>query len=373
MKRLLVSAGLVAASVCVHAQSSVLLFGVADIGVGRTSGTGAGHVDGVLFGGNTATRLGFRATEDLGGGLAANVWMEGQLNMDTGTGSTGGGFDFLRRSTVSLLGRFGEVRLGRDYLPSYLNMVNFDAWSRVGFGSIEITGPAAAGGGPSYVRNSNTVAYLLPSTLGGIYGHVQYAFGEQQSDKSALGVGSTAAAVTTKRTGNFLGGRLGYASGRLDVGGAYSRFYDATRSANTPATFFASDYQLANIGVSYDFGFVKPLLFVQQERIDGNGAVPAFVYNTVSLSARVPLGAGMFRAGVSHYDIKNSANDFNKVSLGYVYSLSKRTSLYADLGRISNKGASRVAIGGVGGSIASGAPLAGGNSTGIAFGITHAF
>ena len=33
---------------------------------------------------------------------------------------------FQRRSTLSLSGNFGEVRLGRDFAPSYLNVTGFD-------------------------------------------------------------------------------------------------------------------------------------------------------------------------------------------------------------------------------------------------------
>src|SRR5262245_35322345 len=101
------------------AQSSVTLFGIVDAGIGRVKANGH-HVTGVSNSGINSSRLGVRGIEDLGGGLQAGFWLEGQLNNDVGQGgSQTSGLDFRRRSTVSLLGNFGEVRLGRDYVPTF--------------------------------------------------------------------------------------------------------------------------------------------------------------------------------------------------------------------------------------------------------------
>lgn len=113
-------------------QSSVTLFGVLDAGVAYIKGTGAGHATGLVAGGNSNSRLGFRGTEDLGGGMSASFWLEGQVSNDVGGGATQTtGFDFARRSTVSLSGPVGELRLGRDYAMTYWNMVVFDAFGSV--------------------------------------------------------------------------------------------------------------------------------------------------------------------------------------------------------------------------------------------------
>ena len=110
------------------AQSSVTLFGIVD-----TSLSGYWNQARDVFGEPVTTsqtgltnsaynssRLGFRGTEDLGGGLKASFWLEGGINSDDGTGTgSDGAFMFNRRSTVSLESAFGEVRLGRDYTPTY--------------------------------------------------------------------------------------------------------------------------------------------------------------------------------------------------------------------------------------------------------------
>jgi hypothetical protein len=69
-----------------HAQSSVTMFGVMDLGVQYTHGAGVGSVKALSNGGLSTSRLGFRGTEDLGGGLRAGFWLEGSLNPDTGGG-----------------------------------------------------------------------------------------------------------------------------------------------------------------------------------------------------------------------------------------------------------------------------------------------
>ena len=85
-------------------SSSVTLFGVVDASVAHVS-TKDGSVTGLANGGNASSRLGFRGVEDLGNGLKASFWLEGGINVDDG----GSGFKFDRRSTIGLLGNFGEV------------------------------------------------------------------------------------------------------------------------------------------------------------------------------------------------------------------------------------------------------------------------
>ncbi|MGC8030581.1 porin, partial [Salmonella enterica] len=49
--------------------------------------------------------------------------MEDQIFGDDGNAS---GFNFKRRSTVSLSGNFGEVRLGRDQVPTFQKLTSYD-------------------------------------------------------------------------------------------------------------------------------------------------------------------------------------------------------------------------------------------------------
>ncbi|RZL93992.1 MAG: porin, partial [Variovorax sp.] len=138
---------------CASAQSSVTLFGVVDVSVSGYynksenifGGSATASRTALTNSGYNTSRIGFRGTEDLGGGLAASFWIEGQINSDDGTGTSSatingatvptGGQNWQRRSTVSLSGGFGEVRLGRDFTPTFWNDTVFDPFGSNGVGA----------------------------------------------------------------------------------------------------------------------------------------------------------------------------------------------------------------------------------------------
>ena len=134
MKKSLTALAVLAFVGTAAAQSSVTLFGVADVGVAHLSGSTLSKT-GVSTGGANISRWGFRGTEDLGGGLKAGFWLEAGMNMDDGTGKgTGGGMAFNRRATVSLMGDWGELRVGRDDTPTFLSTLIFDPFLTNGVG-----------------------------------------------------------------------------------------------------------------------------------------------------------------------------------------------------------------------------------------------
>src|SRR5688572_40735 len=125
MKKSLVALAALAVAGVASAQSSVTLFGVVDASVSSYSNksdlaipslTNPFLVDSIKVkrtalanSGYNSSRLGFRGTEDLGGGLAASFWLEAPISNDDGQQGVA---TFARRSTVSLSGGFGEIRLG---------------------------------------------------------------------------------------------------------------------------------------------------------------------------------------------------------------------------------------------------------------------
>ncbi|BEP41834.1 hypothetical protein GmRootV15_24230 [Variovorax sp. V15] len=146
-----------ASSGVAQAQSSVTVFGVMDLGIQYTSGAGpgGGSVKALSNGGLSTSRLGFRGTEDLGGGLRAGFWLEGSLNPDTGTGrpsnsnnqasgaGTAGPITFDRMSFVSLSSdKLGELRLGHDFIPMHYNSIYFDPFNANGVARARATSPS---------------------------------------------------------------------------------------------------------------------------------------------------------------------------------------------------------------------------------------
>ena len=341
-KNLLALAAMTFAAAASAQSSNVTLFGVVDASVAHISTSGK-SVSGMANGGNSSSRLGFRGVEDLGGGLKAGFWLEGSIGVDDGTP---GGFKFDRRSTVSLMGNFGEVRLGRDKTPAYQNLENFHAFGDTGMGAISgsnlISGSAAGTAeGSNPKRNSNMISYLLPK-LGGVYGQISHSFGEQAGDHSLA---------------SATGARLGYANGPLDVAAGYGVARGGT-AANSV------DYKTFNLGASYNFGVVTPMVLLASER-GNNKRVDLY-----SVGAKVPLGAGELRAAYTWYKDKKTDNaDSQRLALGYGYKLSKRTELYAAVARMSNddKAARKL------GSSLAPTPNMGKSMTGYEIGMRHNF
>ena len=350
--------------------------------------------------GYNSSRLGFRGTEDLGGGLAASFWLEAPITNDDGATGVS---TFARRSTVSLSGGFGEVRLGRDYTPSFWNDTVFDPFGTNGVGT-NLVYTASAGfanfngyadartkltniptisdvGGSNYTRTSNSIAYFLPPNLGGFYGQLQYSF----SEKTKYSPGTaTPNVANNSRTGRYVGGRFGYANGPLDVAAAYG-------SSTVGDLYYAgvtNKVNTFNLGASYDFGPVKLFgevsrsknkLDYENEPLVRTADVDLTGY---LLGVTVPVGAGLIRASYSSvkYDYNQPEVLFeprvadpkaNKLAIGYVHNLSKRTALYATVARVSNKNDAGLTVGGP--AFVTSGGFTPKTSTGYDFGIRHAF
>lgn len=350
-------AGTIASPLAAWAQSSVTVYGIMDLAARYVSNDGVGSVTSLASGGSSTSRLGLRGTEDLGGGLSARFQLEHGLSADTGAPAVANTF-WDRAAWVSVASNsLGELRLGRDYVPTYTNWVRFDPFSNVGVAGVgnmlaaAQVGPirsAFASNPNTLVRSNNSAQYLLPSNLGGIEGGLMVAAGE----------GGTGANGQHK----LWGVRLGYAAGAFVVTGAY----DESKNDRTGNESFKDGV----IAASYDFGVVKL-----------NGAWRRFDFldtkqTNILLAAVVPVGAtGQVKVSYQKADLSGrvrttnvSDNDGAQLGLGYVHNLSKRTALYATYSRISNAGvATFVVPGGASGL------TAGGNSWGVESGVRHSF
>ena len=89
MKKSLIALAVLAAAGAASAQSSVTLFGIVDatLAYGKANGTGGSSKWQLTNSGYNSSRLGFRGTEDLGGGMSASFWLEAGLTNDNGTGA----------------------------------------------------------------------------------------------------------------------------------------------------------------------------------------------------------------------------------------------------------------------------------------------
>lgn len=333
MKKLSLAALALAASAVAapaFAQSSVTIFGVVDLAARSVKNNATQYQ--LAGSGLTSSRLGFRGVEDLGGGIKAGFHLEAALSADDGNAS---GFNFQRRATVSLMGGFGEVRLGRDKTPNGTLFDDFDPFSNTGMGASGTMASSATSGlaYSTFTRVNNSIGYFSPK-LGGFTAHAMVAAGE-----------GTAGAKYTGIRGN-------YATGGLAISAAYGQ----TEVSPT------LDAKLYDAGISYDMKSFK--LFGKYSKLTA-GAPSQEDY---LVGVLVPVGAMDFRASYQAMKGKGSISnqEAEKFAFGGAYKLSKRTAIYANYANISNTNTSF--------RVAGNNPLTRGNdSTGYEFGVRHSF
>lgn len=368
-KQMFLAAGLAAQALGAAAQSQVTIAGTVDVGVRHVRNAGLGSITSEVSGANSTSKLIVRGTEDLGGGLSAGFFLDSTILADSGGAgaSAPAGQFWDRRSTISLAHTsFGEVRMGRDWLPTHLVWSGFDPFTTLGVASAnsfrslaaaralgQAFGTAAetAAANPT-LRVSNAAEYFLPAGLGGVYGNVIVTGGEG---------GTTAAGFTKGR-----GLRLGWAAGDWNVAAAQFVTFNATANQR---------FKDQAYGVSYDFKVAK-VDIAQRRWVFGTDRT----VNT-QVGAVIPLGPGVvkltyLRADQTGATAALSANDAKLFGVGYAHPLSKRTALYAHAARIDNEGAATFAIPGgpaVSANAAASNYFGGKKSTAFEAGIKHDF
>ena len=309
-KSLLALAALTAFAGVASAQSSVTLFGIVDLSV-NSAKNGANSLKQLSSDQLNSNRLGFRGVEDLGGGMRAGFWLEGAMSPDNGTA---GGQTWQRRSTVSLMGGFGEVRLGRDYTPTFWNHTVFDPFGTNGMGSqlnvMLLQGETSmfGAGATTTVRANNSVGYFLPA-MGGVYGQVMVAAGEGTAGNK------------------YVGGRIGYAGGPVNVAVAYGKTEIVSNR----------DQTALNIGGSFNLGFMSLMGSWHRYETDLTTTLQREQTNWM-VGATVPFGQSTLKASYNKAASENSDRDATQFTLGYQYDLSKRTAIYATVSSLNNDG-----------------------------------
>jgi predicted porin len=328
-----------AAAGTTFAQSSVELYGIVDLGY---------HNEKASFneGGDSFTdkrtglssvvsgsRIGFRGTEDLGGGLKAGFVLEYAITPDENNG-IGAGASPNRQSFISLTGAFGDVRLGRQLTLHHINQ-----------GAGDLLGNLNAqagylGGADSVVRQNNAVTYTSPS-FSGFTVAVQKGFGETIVMSDAQ----------NEKLGEQQAIRLNYSAGPLAAGYATETIKNLGVAANTGIFTNANDVirdvlpgvavaggtldkrRANNLYATYDFGVAK-MGFVNNNSkfTDENESVK---WNANTLTAAVPMGAITIHASMGSGKFKLEAETLKAKAyqLGAQYALSKRTSAYAYTGQ----------------------------------------
>ncbi|NIC42556.1 porin [Aquabacterium sp. A08] len=330
MKKSLIALAVLAASGAAMAQSSVSIYGIADVWVGKSTfkdniGGGATFKESTTemgSGGWDTSRIGFRGTEDLGGGLKANFQIETKIAIDSPAPTSLGD----RTAYIGLAGGFGEVQLGKNWTAYD------DVWGahNNNFDSAFTARPSAFG----YTDNpNNTIKYISPS-FGGFTGAVSYSLGEdkavagdESSNVFALNVAynngpiSVAFAHQKEKVGED-GTKVG-----LDAEGLVGEFIGVTLADLDP------DSKLTNnqISGSYDLGVAKLLATYNKAKLSVLGG--DLKSNEYTFGVEVPVAANIsVGAGYGQAKLKIDGENVAKAkSFGFAayYSLSKRTTAYA--------------------------------------------
>jgi len=313
MRKTAIALALASALGAACAQSSVTVYGLADLGLVLESGGPAGSVRKLSSGVEAGSRLGFKGTEDLGGGLAAYFVLESGISMDTGANNQGG-LPFGRKALVGLKGGWGSVSLGRQYTPLFLALDSVDPFG---------TGLAGASTNlfayyptSGNARMPNSVIYNSPD-MSGFSGSIAYAFGEVAGNSSA---------------NRQLGASISYEQGPILLTLAHHSTNDASGSDSERTTLF---------GGAYDFGPVKLHLVFDTNR--GTGSVRN---DDALIGLSAPVGAGTLMVSYIRKNDKSALNqDANQAAIGYTYPLSKRTHIYTAYGRIHNENGAGYTVG----------------------------
>lgn len=302
MKKSLIAVAALAAVSAASAQSSLNVYGVADVVIHKDDVRGEPSKPiKMTSGGVSGSRLGFKGTEDLGGGLRANFLLEQGIDLTSGAAA-----GFNRQAYVGLSGGFGEVKFGNVYtayddISGATNPV-FDSKF-----SVENSIWASTG----YISNPGSNIYYASPSFGGVSGAVSYSLDGSKK------------AVTSFH--------VKYEGGPLYAGLGYQDDTEGTK------TLAAGD-KYTRLNGSYDFGSFKLLA--------GYGKVKAADVTEYSIGADVPLASNLvLSAGYASSKADGAKRDYG-IAVGATYSLSKRTTVYGGVRNVEgNKDESRVGAG----------------------------
>jgi predicted porin len=351
------------ASSAAFAQSNVTVYGFMDMGVINQSRSDKGvkvnqSKTSIASGVSAGDRIGFKGAEALGNGTSAIFEHELQIYGDAGnlTGSLGN--MGTRHSYVGLTGGWGTAVAGYVDGARFGVACKYDAFScgTVGQG-VSIQKHAS--------RADNAIAYISPSWSGFsfIAAYTTQLIGQE--------AGTFADGNGNKGDGRLWAIQPNYNNGPIALTLNFEHL-DVKDAANDNG-----DVSIAAMGGSYDFKVVKIMGYWENVHTEGNRAWDQRAW---TLGATAPVGAnGLVRLNYSRLDDKTVANaDCDKWGIGYKHSLSKRTYVFTDYGRINNKNATSVctiAVSGSSGSLDNGGagPTGGCGTAGFDLGLAHSF
>ncbi|WP_313957424.1 porin [Paraburkholderia sp. BCC1885] len=349
----LLALGAVAGSA--QAQSSVTLYGIVDTGILINNNIKGLHE--YALSQATSSRWGLKGSEDLGGGLSAVFDLENGFTTATG-GLSQGGLEFGRKAFVGLSSKqFGTVTLGRQYSVSNDLTANFASgadWAASGLGYG--TRANDVDNVDTSNRIQNSIKYVSPN-YNGLQAGVLYSLGGVAGQFSQNSIFDASVAYSN--------GPISLGAGYTFVKDPYYSYFGNQGNSSSPSTTpsasandnmnnkifggyaSAGSQQIIVAGGSYAIGPATIGLLYSNTQFQNLGSVnavgqiaaPKYVggtatFNSGEVNLKFQVNPSLLLAGAYIYTHNGGADDlgsakYNQFNLGAIYSLSKRTSLYA--------------------------------------------
>ncbi len=417
-------AGVIAACFAMPAmaQSSVTIYGIADAGIMKVKNENLKVVSGIADG----SRLGFRGTEDLGGGYRAIFNLEARIELDTGTQSPGlvtdnqglyltrgmgalpapvlaglrsafqpkGGAAvnqekalFDRTAYVGLVTPGGAIMIGRMYTPGYEVFAASDVfesgtagtWGGITGGTAGFTALGAD------IRSQKAVQYRV-ATPAGVGGSIMYG----TRNSGYLG-----------RYNKFYGAAVTYKANGVDAGLAHNRGYDLSNKESLVTTTLGGSYTTGPFKLFAGYHRQKNLnSALLRDYLAGwdsaiapglaplgaatAGALRAIFVSNITINSQVnasslqfgghyKVGSGRIMASIAHQNDRMASNsDALQYAIGYDHFLSKRTDVYAVAAAIKNRNDGQY-VPGTAGAPGGFGKVPGANTSAVQLGIRHRF
>jgi predicted porin len=356
-------AAALAAAFCASAasaQTNITVYGIVDTSIAHTNNVdAAGHSMTKMptLTGSVPSRLGFRGSEDLGNGLSAFFVLEDGINVDVGTSSQGGRL-FGRQASVGMKGDWGSLQLGRVPNMTFYSMIKSDVLgpNLFSISSIDLYIPNA--------RSDNAIAYM--GTFKGFTVGATYSVGRDASAAGGPAATNCPGEVASdSRACRQYTGLVGYDANTFGVTASYDKLYGnagaafgLTSSANYDRRTTLNGYVM--LGRTKLGGGI-----MDRKTFAASGLAESDIYY---LGVSHPVGPQLtLDAQIARKNVKGSSNDTNMLVARLTYSLSKRSAVYAAVGRMDNHGQAAIALD-AGGTVAPGR-----TQNGVMTGIRHAF
>jgi len=350
--------GIVGSVQGVNAQSLVQVYGILDASLAYSRAEQSKSA--LRTGDIMASRIGFKGSEVIAPDLRVNFALEGALAFDTGMGGStninnqpsgavaAGGLTFNRQSWIGVESSLGELRLGRNFNPTFRQYVVYDPFLGGGIGASQaaVSSLATYEYSPAGLRHSNAIEYWLPSKKP-LTGQFMYAMGENPSG------------AANSSDGNYLGARIAYQLGDWNVGIAAGKIRN-TAKQDIKEIVFGGRYRLGNGAISAMYSRSETGVGMEQ-----SGWLLGTTWRLQQMEYRASISTSQTQNAMSQSEGRSQ-----KLALVAAYHLSKRSSVYVAGAHVRNKAGARSAPLGA---LTSSEVGANRNVSTVSVGLTHTF